>query len=262
MHRDSDAPDLETSILRMYADESGGDDPGTPHAVIGGLLVNRKKALAFEEKWDQLLQGYGISPPLHMKEFGKDGRFGKMSRCCRKQLVDEAVGLIMSHRTASQSVSLSNQEFKASFPKEVRDVFGVYGMCFALFAMGAHYSAIKNNYPLPIPYILDDGNPYKQHVVSGHASVMLIQRQGMPLHMGSLTFDDDAVWGLLQAADLIAWGARRRATKIPLKGAFESINKIFDDHHNEAEWRPEWLQESAMRLSNSIKAVQRPTLRF
>jgi hypothetical protein len=256
MHRDSDAPDLETSVLRMYADESGGDDPGTPHAVIGGLLVNRKKALDFEEKWDQLLQGYGISPPLHMKEFGKDGRFGKMSRCCRKQLIDEAVGLILSHRTGGQSVSLNNQEFKANFPKEVRKEFGLYGMCFTLFSMMTHHTAIQNNYPLPIPYILDDGNSYKHHVVSGHASVMLIQRQGMPLHMGSLTFDDDAVWGLLQAADLIAWGARRRATKLPLNGVFESIKKVFDEYHTEVEWKKEWLQESAMRLASSIKTFQ------
>lgn len=178
----------------MYADESGGDDPGTPHAVVGGMLITRKRFLEFEDQWDKLLQGHGVQPPLHMKEFGKNGRFGNMSAWCRKELIDEAVGLISLYRVGSISISLSNEEFKKNFSSQIRDKFGVYGMCFTLFAMAAHEAAKKNNYTERIPYILDDGNPYKHHVVAAHSNMLAFQRAGHDFNVGSLTLDDDAVW--------------------------------------------------------------------
>ena len=254
MHRESDNADLETAALRIYADESGGDDPGTPHAVVGGMLISRKRFLEFEDQWDKLLLGHGVQPPLHMKEFGKDGRLGKMSRCCRKELIDEAVSLIRLYRVGSISISLSNAEFKKHFSKQIRDKFGVYGMCFTLFAMATDQAAKHNRYADRIPYILDDGNPYKHHVVAAHSNMLALQRAGHDFHVGSLTLDDDAVWGMLQAADIISWGARRRASALPLGRAFESINKLFtDSSHIEGNWEPEWLRQLGKLLSKNIE---------
>lgn len=253
MHHESDHPDLETAALRMYADESGGDDPGTPHAVVGGMLISRKRFLEFEDQWDELLRGHGVEPPLHMKEFGKDGRFANLSACCRKQLIDEAVSLITIYRVGSISISLSNSDFKKNFPAKGRKKFGVYGMCFSLFVMATHGAAKSNHYTERIPYILDDGNPHKHHVLVAHSNIMKLQRAGEEFNVGSLTLDDDAVWGMLQAADLISWGARRRASALPIAKPFESINKIFRAKcHIEDGWRPEWLKQLGTHLVKLI----------
>lgn len=59
---------------------------------------------------------------------------------------------------------------------------------------------------------------------------------------------------MLQAADIISWGARRRASSLPIAGPFRSINKIFAaKSHVEGEWKPEWLQQLGESLSNQIE---------
>ena len=92
----SESSHNETAAVRLYMDESGGRDPSTPIAVVGGMLINYSHYLHFEDAWDQLLVEHGIEPPLHMKEFGKNGRFAGVSRCCRRELFLEVADLINS----------------------------------------------------------------------------------------------------------------------------------------------------------------------
>jgi hypothetical protein len=245
MHN-SDNPDLETAAVRLYLDESGGDDPGTPHVVIGGMLINRRRFEQFENAWDAMLENHGIVPPLHMKEFGRpDGRFANMSDCCRRELFLEVADVVNSHKIGSLSASLGNEEYRQYFSQEARTKFNVYGMCFLLAVMMNHQSALQNSYQDKIPFILDSGNPYAHHVRSSHATIVQMQREGAYLHMGSLTFAEDDDFGILQAADVIAWGARRRITNIPFGFAFEPISRIVtpSDHHADGSWKSEWLKE-------------------
>ncbi|HEY6375190.1 MAG TPA: DUF3800 domain-containing protein [Edaphobacter sp.] len=97
--------------MRIYLDESGGKDPNTPHAVLGGLLVTREAFESFEDNWNHLLDDYGIEPPLHMNEFGPHGRLGKIPSCSKQELFDRAVQLIKTHRAKSISASISNEEY-------------------------------------------------------------------------------------------------------------------------------------------------------
>lgn len=258
VHHDSLDPFKASAMLRIYLDESGGDDPGTPHAVVGGMVIDRESFLKFEDDWDRMLERRGIHPPLHMKEFGRNGRLGAMSRRCREEVIAEAVGLIKKYRAGSISVSLSNADFKMHLPGDGRRVFGVYGMCFSLLAILVHQIAVSSGHRGVIPYILDDGNAYKKHVVVAHSNMRLLQRQGQYLHVGSLTFDDDALLGTLQAADLIAWGARRRATGISLKNEFASVGEIFSDavKHAEWSWENKLLRQLGEYLTSEMQKAQ------
>jgi len=254
MHRESDNPELETAAVRLYLDESGGQDPNTPHAVVGGIFITRQKFLAFEDAWDGLLEDHEIVPPLHMKEFGRPhGRFAKMSDCCRREFFLEAAELIREHRIGSLSVSLANKEYAEHIPPEVRNKFSVYAMCFTLAVAGTDQLAIKNRAPGKIPLILDSGNPYADHIRKSHASVRVWQQSGEFTHIGSLTFADDKDFGILQAADLIAWTARRRATRIDLGYSFSPLASLFEPHrHSEAKWEPEALQKLGTFLLEQI----------
>jgi hypothetical protein len=56
----SESSENETAAVRLYLDESGSKDPGTPQALVAGLLINYSHFLAFEgfvgsdvgEAWD------------------------------------------------------------------------------------------------------------------------------------------------------------------------------------------------------------------
>jgi hypothetical protein len=256
MHRESDNPELETAAVRLYLDESGGSDPNTPHAVVGGMLITRQKFLRFEDAWNQMLDDHKIIPPLHMKDFGRPhGRFAKMSDCCRHELFLEVQELISSHRVGSISVSLSNADYRKFCPPEVVKVFSVYGMCFVLTAWGTQLIVQHNSYHQKIPIILDSGNPYAEHVRSSHANM---QKLAFP-NIGSLTFADDKDFGILQAADVIAWAARRRASNISFGYGFCPLEIIFadPDRHKEAPWMEKWLKDLGDFLRQSIDEEKR-----
>jgi hypothetical protein len=250
----SDDPELETAALRLYLDESGGADPNTPHAVAGGILVQRKHFIEFENAWDRMLAVRHLKPSLHMKEFGQHGRFGHLSVSERRKLFTEVAKLISVYRVNSISISLSNEEYEAKMPPEVQRVFSVYGMCFLLAAYGTHILAERNSYQDRIPIIMDSGNPYAEHVRASHANIQQIQREnGDFLQIGALAFDDDEYFGILQAADVISWGARRRASNLKLGSGLSPIDRIFSGSHIESGWMPKWLDELGANLKASIE---------
>ena len=241
---ESDNSDKETATVRLYLDESGGDDPGTPHAVVGGILINHSDFLHFEAEWNRVLAKRGITPPIHMKEFGPYGRFADVSPRRRHELFLEIAALVNSHKLVSMSATLSNAEYKANVDEKVREEFSVYGMCFILSAVMNHKLAASKSYGKRIPFILDHGNPYKRHVVKAHATMIEWQKDVF-LNVGGLHFEDDKDLGILQAADVVAWGARRRTTGKTFGYSFEPVNDILkrQEGHGEADWKGEWLKQ-------------------
>ncbi|MFZ3213792.1 MAG: DUF3800 domain-containing protein [Terriglobales bacterium] len=254
LHNSGD-PELETLALRLYLDESGGDDPGTPDAVVGGMLIARVRFLAFEDAWDEILKKHTIEPPLHMKEFSPNGRFAKVSHSCREALFRDVADAIRSHRVGSISASVSNAEYRKKVPAEARKVFSVYGMCFLLAAFGTQVIAAANSHHQRIPIIMDSGNPYADHVRKSHANIQQLQREHAEfLNIGALAFEHDTNFGTLQAADVIAWGARKRASRQSFRHGFGPIDQIFQDRrrHQEASWTPRMLTEVGEYLSRAI----------
>ncbi|HEY6375189.1 MAG TPA: DUF3800 domain-containing protein [Edaphobacter sp.] len=123
-------------------------------------------------------------------------------------------------------------------------------MCFILAAYLNHLLADANSYSGCIPLILDTGNSHKRHVVESHAWMIETQKKfGQYFHVGSLTFEDDKKIGILQAADVIAWSARRRLTGFEISGCYAPLNKIFDEHHVEEAWNSESLAHFGDRLA-------------
>jgi hypothetical protein len=249
----------ETAAVRLYLDDSGSEDPGTPWAVIGGMLINYANFDSFETQWDDLLARYSIENPLHMKEFGKDGRFADIPNSCRYKIFSEVAELVEAHKVFSIGANIENSDYQKAFSKELRDVIGYYGMCYIMLVEMNHQMAEHHKYPHRIPFILDLGNPKKEHVVKAHAEVVNWQRQGKYFHVGGLHFEDDRDFGILQAADVIAWGVRRRVTKRYFPRAFTPIMRMLDKEkgHAEADWKSEWMEglnETLMGQYREMKA--------
>ena len=260
MASNDDSPDNETSFVRLYLDESGDESPSTPIAVIGGMLINASYFPHFEEAWDKMLDRHGIAAPLHMKEFGRPhGRFARIGDCCRHELFAEVADLINHHKILSIGATISNEQYQKHIPQIVRDRFSVYAMCFLMTVVMNHKLAELSGYAKKVSFILDNGNPKAEHVRQGHAEAIRLQKAGQFLNVGSLVFGDDGDLGCLQAADVIAWGVRRRATNIPFGGSFSPIESILDEttKHAEHKWTDDWLQQLGGNIAERLEREQK-----
>lgn len=148
---------------------------------------------------------------------------------------------ILLPKIASIQAVLNNSEYEKHVAKEVRDAFSVYGFCFNLAVMMNHKLA-EGEYSGKIPFILDEGNPYAEAVRKAHLNMRRIQNEGLFLHVGGLYFDDDKSFGILQAADVVAWGARRYASGKAFPPGLEPILEIFKHGHNQESYKAEWLK--------------------
>jgi hypothetical protein len=70
----SDDEQRNISVVECYLDESGTDGQ-SPTAVVGGLLLRRKERFYLRQEWAKTLAKHGVTPPIHMREFGPHGRF-------------------------------------------------------------------------------------------------------------------------------------------------------------------------------------------
>jgi hypothetical protein len=254
LHR-SLAAEKETAAVTLYLDDSGSeDDPGTPNVILGGVLMEFSHFEHFEDAWDRMLDQHGIVPPLHMAEFGPSGRFSGMSACCRHELFLEVAELINSHKLFSIAAKMTNAEYKAILSKTIGRKFSVYGLCFNLAVMMNHKLAEANSYAGKIPFMMDAGHPDAEHVRQAHAFMLKEFQRDMFLHLGGLDFEDDRDFGVLQAADVIAWGVRRRASKKPFTYAFDPVEPVIAEanHHVEQSWEPAWLTQLGTALDRRI----------
>lgn len=248
--------------LCLYMDESGGSDPGTPHATVGGMLIWGNQFRPFEDAWQRMLCAHGIHRDgIHMKELGKNGKLGALSVGDRHDLFEDACYLIKKHRVVTLVASLRNEEYEANVPELAREQFSVYGMLFNLAVFINHELAKVNNYSDAIPIIMDTGNPHRGHVIEAHKFMLTEwQRTIGDLHLGTLTFDDDTRVHILQAADIIAWAARRRACGTKFLPGLEPVEQLLtceQERHAEVSWKPELLRDLGSKLAQLIAEGRR-----
>lgn len=256
MNNDCESPEKESAALRLYMDESGGEDPNTPQAVIGGMLIFRKAFHLFEDEWDRMLQDHGIPGGIHMREFGQHGRLGTISKGCRKELFLEAKYLIERYRAVTIAAALDGEQYKSHIPHVVRKKFSLYGMCFNLAVMMNHKLCERNRHSDRVPFILDAGNAYASHVRDAHEFMLQQYQKQAYIHVGSLFFEDDKALGTLQAADIIAWGTRRQLRGLRFPPGFSPIEELVaeSDHHARQVYKPEWLQQIGTGLQEIINS--------
>jgi hypothetical protein len=150
----------------------------------------------------------------------------------------------------SFAATLSAEQFLHYFSDlrvDGEHVFGVYGMCFLLAVVMNHMVSAKVDYKMRVPFIMDTGNNYKHHVLESYGSIIRNQLAD-DYHLGSLTFSDDSL-NALQAADVIAWAARRKMVKdFPI--GFEPLADIFNDSH----WDHPISDVALINISKNLRA--------
>ncbi len=229
-------PDLATMALTAYYDDSGTDD-ASPVTVLAGPVMSHEAFVEFEGKWSQLLDSYSILHPLHMKDFGGGVKHAGLSFGAKHEMFGKAADLINGHKLFSTSIGIPQPEFNYVLPKTVRGKrFGPYVLAF-LCAVLANKSLCDQSILYggrTISYLVDDGSSGKGQLKDAHSEIIEIEKsRGGIRNTGSMAFDVDDRVSALQAADVIAWAARRRAVLGPLTGAFAPLEKVLSETQEE-----------------------------
>jgi len=246
MHH-SDEADRRSLAVTCYLDESGTDDLA-PTAVVAGVVLNKRRFFSLDRLWGEMLARHGVEPPLHMREFGRKGRLRHIGKNERRALFSAAADLINSHKVYTVAATLTQAQFKTLLTPDIRKTMGAYGMCFILCVYLNHLVAQQKQYRPNIAYVLDTGNNCKHQVIEAHGAMKEWQHS-KPLHVGALAFEDDKQVGALQAADVTAWGVRRKMIGSSFKSGFEPIKEILDEHDHIQE---EWTKKVLTHLSDSL----------
>ena len=218
--------------LTAYYDDSG-TDAASPVTVIGGPVMSERAFVEFEEKWSLLLESYEIPPPLHMKDFYQKGKHGGLSTDIKMELFGKAAGIINEFKLFSLSISVPQQVFNSVLPKEVRKkLIGPYALAFfcAVLANRDFLNASKLYGNRTISYLVDHGTKERWQLLAAWDAVKEASiSQGGSRNTGSIAFDTDARISALQAADVVAWSARRRSVNGQLEREFAPLGKVLDE---------------------------------
>jgi hypothetical protein len=258
MHR-SDEESRQVAVVTFYLDESGTHE-GSAIAVVGGLLLNKEGFRALDDTWREILARHSILPPLHMKEFRRpDGRLADVSNDQRRALFSDVVKVINENKIYSIAASLTPDRFKKYFDKTFRrETMSVYGMCFILCAHRNYLRTQQNHYDENIPFLMDSGNQYAEHVRAAHAAMQ--EDQWKTMRVGSLTFDKDEDWSPLQAADVIAWASRTRVQRGSFDNGYEPLAGLFDKAHDQQGYLEDVFADLAMSLEAFRQTGKMPSV--
>ena len=147
-------------MTTCYVDESGTDS-NLPVAVVAGLVLDFEGTYWLSVEWSKFLAQHGVSGPIHMKEFGPDGRFKHVTHENRRALFSGLVRLINSNKLISLAATLTAEQYRRHFARVTKQ--SMYGACFTnLMTLVGVAMKIHGPHRWPLDYVLDDGNAYKK----------------------------------------------------------------------------------------------------
>jgi hypothetical protein len=223
------------TFLTSYYDDSydsGSVDPSAI-AVLGGPVMSKERLEAFDKAWTPLLESYRIFGPLHMADFVRPhGQHIGMYKEMKLSLFAKLVELINQHKLFSVSISLPQTDFMELIPEQARkELIGPYAFAFFCAVMlNQGFAARISDKETSMAYLVDDGCAGKDQLVAAHSILLKRERSlGKHRHTGTMGFDTDERISALQAADVIAWCARKRQLDGALTEEFAPLNEVLAD---------------------------------
>jgi hypothetical protein len=254
------------AMLKSFYDESAIDG-GTEVSVVGGMLINEVGCNAFGREWDSMLKRHEFPLPyIHMVDLWPGGKV-RDSRLPKNQpevlldypehrrgrFLSEIVDIINEYKTRTVESTLLARDWKKAYSfLGKRDRLSIHSMCFLQAAVLQATIAENMGYPHDIPFMLDGGCPDSKCVVIAHEFLTRKfpdYQPDFPSRAGPLQFGDDKQYPTLQAADVIAWTIRRKATEGDFDcGGFRTLLRLLSVRHESCHFDKVWMQDSEGKL--------------
>ncbi len=203
-----------SSAIVCFLDESE-TDANTEQAVVGGITLRRGDLPEFDERWTAMLTKHGLTNCLHMIDLGLKGPYPSLIGDACAAMLTEAVTIINDCRIITLVAPLDNRKHETFVSAEIRNYnFSVYFLAFLMAVTINHANAEHCGYQGNVDFILDAGNKFATHIEAANGPIH--KEAGFEgFQIGDIEFGTDSSILALQAADVIAWSARRRNAKKP-----------------------------------------------
>jgi hypothetical protein len=225
MHHSED-PERKSVAVTCYCDDSDSD----ALAFIGGPVFNRSSFIKFNQEWARMLHLYRIDA-VHMTDFVRPhGIHVGMHYEMKLALFTALTKAIRRNRLYSISLAIPKVDFKQLVAPDIsKELMQPYTMAFFMAVMTNNAVATVHGFDDRIAYLVDHGS-FDDQLNEAHKLVLEWEMvTKLSSHTGPMTFDNDDNNNALQAADVIAWVARRRRdAALTLGGEFTPLQKLFD----------------------------------
>jgi hypothetical protein len=125
---------------------------------------------------------------VHMREFAPNGHFKDISHAVRRGLFGELVKQL----TPTGFSALPRPSPQIQYRQVFRGLsnLSMYGACFVQLVMMNGTGSSGIGYHRAIPYVLDDGNSYKDHIMQAHSllSAAAVNNMGQSSFVATLQF--------------------------------------------------------------------------
>ena len=213
-------PVVNTRLERAftaYVDESGTDE-GNRFIVLGGLLSDGKRWMAFSRRWKKILKKADV-PYSHMREFAHNsGAFrkwhslNKQFEPQRHDLMKQLCDAIVDCAVYGFGFIMSKNDYEKHVPENIKQTMGepyvfLARWCFVVLGRWA----VNNDHNNPINIVFERGQP-QSDIRRDHRIVLQHEQARRYFRIGSLVFGDKYNRKLsdksvlpLQGADIVAY---------------------------------------------------------
>jgi hypothetical protein len=132
----------------------------------------------------------------------------------KQALFTDAVATINKHKLYSLSIGVPNEKFRSLLSEDVRrELMGPYAFAFFSMVLSNQLFSKKITKDIghleAIAYLVDHGCAFPEQLVAAHKKVQEREGSRGEHYTAAMAFDTDDRVPQLQAADVIAWSARR-----------------------------------------------------
>jgi hypothetical protein len=196
-------------VLKAFVDDSGSDD--TKYFVMAGYVAPVSAWDGFDEQWCTVLDDNPTIPYFHAVEANslrEDGAWAGITEQERDSKIDRLINVIQSRDLQAVYVRLRQPDYNEVFKGKVPEKWdSPYYCLFSSFVSLCGFVLSEQfGSQGPIEFVFDNHDKYKKHGQQFYDGTrFLIQEKTAP----NIHFRNDQDFPPLQAADLLAWQARR-----------------------------------------------------
>lgn len=214
--------------VTFYADESGihdkqGEEKGAEVVSIAGYIATKAQWSTFTCRWLHALRNFKVTEPFHMSEFYRHdkGPYSEWSPTKRKELLATLINIARENTVRGFGVTIDTKGWKREFTDEMKgapDFDHPYTFCSQLF-----FTRLLLNF---LPEEFDPCIGHKETVAlvfhnQTFLAPLTLLAYGLAKkifdkedRLRTITFGSDEHCPPIQAADLIAFYARRMKTRL------------------------------------------------
>lgn len=210
-------------MLYAYFDDSGTDEDNG-YCVVAGFLSSFEQWEAFSEEWSALLADSDVERFHATEAANRKGAFEGKTPGEVNAIVDGLCDITSRHAICRVAAGLPWEVYKRELQGRVnRQYDHPYLLCFSLVCNALRF--IKSRLIIPEPlHIVMHRQPKLGHRAADFWHTKIDPENRVAT---SFTFGDDMQYVPIQAADMVAWLARRMSVGMPVDSEpYAKLNRL------------------------------------